>query len=212
MEKVPRQRRQRKRWTRRLSHLRQNSPFLWKRRREFPGARRYLALFAMSVGLYFLYPAAIGGPGPRYFFAYFPFLILAVVELDRWIRCHDTRETRRLWALVIAAQVVCSVTFAAREAYTIYWRSDLDRTVRQATEGKCIVFLTSGTYRTDVRDLTRNPPALASADTLYFVWRDQSSANALMGLFPGRAAYLYAYPGRLTPYDEAAAPVPGAAR
>jgi hypothetical protein len=184
----------------------------WKRRREFPDVERYLALFSMCVGLYFFYPAAIGGPGPRYFFAYFPFLILAVVELYRWIRRENTRRTRRLWTLALAAQIVCSVTFAAREAYTVFWRSDLTRTVQQATAGRRIVLLASGTYRTDVRDLTRNPPVLASADTLYFVWRDRRSADALVRLFPGRSVSIYEYPGRLTPYDAFAGSVSGTAR
>jgi hypothetical protein len=42
-----------------------------------------LALFAMNVAVYFLYPDGIGGPGPRYFFAYFPFLVLAIADLYR---------------------------------------------------------------------------------------------------------------------------------
>jgi hypothetical protein len=185
---------------------------LWRRDREFPGLRRYLALFSMSVGVYFFYPAAIGGPGPRYFLAYFPFLILAVVEVYRWIRRNHTLGARRLWAFVISAQIACSVVFAAREGFTIYWRRDLERTVQQVAGGKRIFLMKTGTYRTDVRDLTRNPPVLAQADSLYFVWRDRPSADALTRLFPGRRVYLYEYPGRLEPYDSKATTASGAAR
>jgi hypothetical protein len=71
-----------------------------------------LALFAMDVAVYFLYIAAFGGPGPRYFLAYFPFLVLAIADLYRLIKSSHSPIARWFWNLAIVAQVVCSIVFA----------------------------------------------------------------------------------------------------
>ncbi len=170
---------------------------LWRRYRPPSKIKMYLALFSMSVATYFFYPASFGGPGPRYFLAYFPFLVLAVVDLYRWI-CRDSPPAaRRLWNFAIVSLIVCSVIFAAKEGYTMYWRQDLERTVRHIRDGKNIVLLKTGTYKTAVGDLTRNPPALSSADSLYFSWCDQPQRDALLKKFPDRNIFVYEYPGRL---------------
>ena len=79
----------------------------------------------------------------------------------------------------------------------MYWRQDLERTVRHIRDGKNIVLLKTGTYKTAVGDLTRNPPALSSADSLYFSWCDQPQRDALLKKFPDRNIFVYEYPGRL---------------
>jgi hypothetical protein len=176
---------------------------LWRRYHASSQAKMYVTLFLMSIGIYFFYPAAVGGPGPRYFFTYFPFLVLAVVDLYRWI-CRDrTPGSRRLWRFAICCQVVGSLTFAASEGYIIHGRQDLERTARQAGEdGKRIFLLKSGTFLTIVTDLTRNPPVMSSAGSLYFKWCDQPEREMLLKRFPGYKVFVYEYPGRLYPYIE----------
>lgn len=90
--------------------------------------------------------------------------------------------------------------FAAKEGYTIYWRRDLDRIARHVRDGKKIFLLKTGTYETARGDLTRNPPALSSTDSLYFKWCDEPERDALLKRFPGRNTFVYEYPGRLNPY------------
>ena len=173
---------------------------LWGRDQPSSTLKMYLALFAMSVATYFFYPAAVGGPGPRYFLAYFPFLVLAVVELHRWI-CHDSRRVvRQLWNFAVICLIVCSLVFVVKEGCIMYWRRDLERAVQRVGSGKKIFLLKTGTYATAVGDLTRNPPALSSADTLYFKWCNEPERDALLKRFPGRNIFVYQYPGRLYPY------------
>jgi hypothetical protein len=161
----------------------------------------YVALFSMNVAIYFFYPIGVGGPGPRHFLAYFPFLVLAVVDLYQEMS-HDSRPIARyLWNFAIVSLVVCSLVFAAEEAYTIYWRRDLERTARYLRGGKKIFLLKTGTYRTAAGDLTRNPPVLSSANNLYFKWCDEPERDALLKRFPGRNIFVYEYPGRLYPYN-----------
>jgi hypothetical protein len=171
---------------------------LWKRYQPSPKVNMYLALFLMSIGIYSFYPAAVGGPGPRYLLAYFPFLILAVVDVRRWIN-HDWGPVpRRLWTLAIILQIVGSVSFVTKEGYASYWRRDLERTVRQAGHGRKIFFLETGTYpASNVGDLTRNPPVLSSAKNLFFIWCNQLERDALLRRFPGRKVFVYEYPGSL---------------
>ena len=171
---------------------------LWRHYRPSSKVTMYLALFSMNVVIYFFYPASVGGPGPRYFLAYFPFLVLAIVDLYRWICQHPSPAARHLWHFAIASLIVCNVVFATKEGYTLYWRRDLERTVRQIKDGKNIVLLKTGTYKTTSGDLTRNPPVLSSADILYFGWCDQPKRDALLKQFPGRNIFVYEYPGRLT--------------
>src|SRR5204863_3546291 len=108
----------------------------WRRCQLSCKMKTFLGLFSMIVAIYFFYPASVGGPGPRYFFAYFPFLVLAAVEFYRWV-CHDSRSfERRLWNFAIAGLIAWSLVFVASEGYTMYWRRDLDRTVRQIKDRK----------------------------------------------------------------------------
>ena len=170
----------------------------WRRYHLSSKAKTFLALFSMSIAIYFFYPASVGGPGPRYFLAYFPFLILAAVEFYRWV-CHDSRPVgRRLWNFAFAGLIACSLVFVASEGYTMYWRRDVDRTVQQIKGGKNIVLLKTGTYKTASGDLTRNPPALSSADRLYFAWCDEPKRDELLKRFPGYNVFVYEYPGHLT--------------
>ena len=171
---------------------------LWRRYQASTKAKMYLALFLMNIGIYFFFPGATGGPGPRYFIAYFPFLVLAIVDLYGWI-CHDCAPgLRRLWTFAIVLQIVGSVSFATNEACRSYRRRDLERTVRQAGDGKKIVLLRTGTYRSSsAGDLTRNPPVLSSASTLYFIWCRQPERDELLKRFPERKVFVYEYPARL---------------
>ena len=170
---------------------------LWRRYRPSSKVKMYLGLFSMNVAIYFFYPASFGGPGPRYFLAYFPFLMLAIVDLYRWVGHDSPPAARHLWNFAIVSLIVCSVVFAANEGYTMYGRRDLERTVQHIKDGKNIFLLKTGTYKTARGDLTRNPPVLSSADSLYFSWCDQPERDALLKRFPGRNIFVYEYPGRL---------------
>lgn len=171
-----------------------------RRYRSSSKVRMYLALFSMNLGIYFFYPASPGGPGPRYLLAYFPFLVLAVVDLYRWIRHEGTPGVRHLWTVGMVALAVSNLIFAGTMTYTIYRRRDLERTVQQAGPGKKIFLLKSGTYQTNTGDLTRNPPDLSAAENLYFVWCEQVTRDTLLQRFPGRQIFVYHYPGHLYPY------------
>ena len=168
----------------------------WRRYRPTARAKMYLGLFAMNIAIYFFYPASVGGPGPRYFLAYFPFLLLAVIALYESIG-HSSRYARQLWNFAIVSLIVCSSVFAIKEGYTMYGRRDLQRTAQHIKNGKNIVLLKTGTYNTASGDLTRNPPEMSSADNLYFGWCDQPKRDALLKEFPGRNIFVYEYPGRL---------------
>jgi hypothetical protein len=172
---------------------------LWRRYQASPKIKMYLALFLMNIGIYFFYPASSGGPGPRYLLPYFPFLVLAVVEVYAWICHHGARGPRRLWKLAIALQIVGSVSFAAIRAYTSYQERDLERTARRAGDGKRIFLLRTETYPANGGDLTRNPPAMSSAGSLYFDLKscNQMEIDELLKRFPGRKVFVYEYPGRL---------------
>jgi hypothetical protein len=161
----------------------------------------YVTLFSMNVAIYFLYPTGVAGPGPRYFLAYFPFLVLAVVDLYQRMSRDSRPIGRHLWNFAIVSLVMCSLVFVTEEAYTMYWRRDLDRTARHIKDGKKIFLLKTGTYHTAVGDLTRNPPVLSSANSLYSKWCDEPKLDALLKRFPGRAIFVYEYPGRLYPYN-----------
>ena len=171
-------------------------------RRYHPSSKvkMYLTLFLMNVGIYFFYAASSGGPGPRYLLAYFPFLVLAVVDLYRWICREGTAGARQLWRFGIACLLIGNVVYLAVEGYTIYGRRDLERLEKQTGPGKKIFLLKSGTYLTDPSDLTRNPPDLSTAENLYFHWCAQPERDALLQRFPGRKIFVYEYPARLYPY------------
>jgi hypothetical protein len=169
---------------------------LWRRYQPLPKAKMYLALFLMNVGIYFFYPHAVGGPGPRYLLAYFPFLVLAVVDVYGSI-CHDCAPgPRRLWKFAIFLQIVGSISFATIRGYVSYCQRDLERTARQAGDGEKIFFL-ERTYDRNAGDLTRNPPVMSSASSLYFNSCDQLERKALLERFPGRKVFVYEYPARL---------------
>jgi hypothetical protein len=177
----------------------------WRRHPPSPAARRGLALFGMSVALYFFYPAAVGGPGPRYLLAYFPFLVLAVVDGQSQLAKDDPSRARRFWVAALCVQVVSSLVFLGLEGRTLYGRRDLERTLAaRRGQGQQLILLKSGTYRTAAGDLTRNPPDLMSANTLIFLWCDPPKREALLRMFAGRTVWEYEYPGRLTAYSGSA--------
>jgi len=160
-----------------------------------PRQRLYLGLVLANLVIYFFYPAAPGGPGPRYLLATFPFLVLAVVELSRSVRDHPSASVRRLWQFALGAQVACSVIYAGVLTRRWYQYRDLERSVERLGSERKIVLLTSGSGEMDLGDLLRNPPVLASASTLYFAWDDRPELNELLARFPGRRVYTYRYPG-----------------
>ncbi len=159
----------------------------------------HAALFLMSVGLYFFYVAAIGGPGPRYLAAYFPFLVVAVVDGWRWLFAEDPQRARRLWRCALGAQVLASVVFAGIEIRRVYERTDLIRAVERLEPGPKVVLLRTAPRGETWADFTRNPAVLSSADVLYFGWGDASGLDALVERFPARRVFVYEYPGTLQP-------------
>ncbi len=157
------------------------------------------ALFLMSVGVYFFYVAAIGGPGPRYLAAYFPFLVVATVDAWRSMHVEDAGRARRLWRYAIAAQILCSIVFAGIEIRRVYERKDLARAVERLAPGKKIILLKTGPRGETWADSTRNPAALSSAEVLYFGWGDGVGLDPLIERFPGRRVFVYEYPGVIYP-------------
>ena len=172
----------------------------WKYCKESPNIKMYSGLFLMNVAVYFFYTVAVGGPGPRYLLTYFPFIVLAAVDLYRWICRNGSPVARYLWRFAIVSEIVGSLVFAAVQGYTTYWRRDMERTVQRTGGAKRIVFLKTGTYRTSVGDLTRNPPVLSSANSLFVSWCDEPKRTALLRVFSDRNAFVYEYPGRISPY------------
>lgn len=159
-----------------------------------------LTIFALDVTAYFFYPWGVAGPGPRYYFPYFPFLILAVVELYRLNR--DQWISRGGWRVAMACLIVCSLSYGARHTFEIYRRRDLERAVATISQTRRIILVQSGTYKMSIPDLVRNPPDLWSADTLYFAYDNDGGEIAdLLKRFPGHSVYLYRYPGLLRPWS-----------
>ena len=158
--------------------------------------KTFVTLFVLNVCTYFIYAWTPAGPGPRYFFPYFPFLILAVVEVYRLNR--DQRIGKIGWRVAMACLVVCSFVYGAGQTREIYKRRDLERTVATIPQTKRIILLQSGTYEMDIPDLIRNPPDLWSADTLYLAYdNDGVGIDSLLKRFPAHSVYLYRYPGSL---------------
>jgi hypothetical protein len=160
--------------------------------------KTYLTLFAFTVCTYFFYPWGVAGPGPRYFFPYFPFLILAVVEAYRLTR---TQRIGRIgWSVALSCLVVCSFVYGAGQTSDIYKRLDLERTVARIPQKKRIILLQSGTYKMDIPDLIRNPPDLWTADTLFLAYDDDPRLKELLARFPEHSVFAYKYPSQLDPF------------
>jgi hypothetical protein len=162
--------------------------------------RACLVLFALQVSVFFFYPWGVAGPGPRYYFPYFPFLILAVVEAYRLSR--DQWIGKIGWRLALACLIICSCVYGADQTLDIYRRRDLERAVATIPQQKRIILLQSGTYKMDIPDLIRNPPDLWSADTLYLVYDDGVELAGLLKRFPEHSVYFYRYPGLLRPWSD----------
>jgi hypothetical protein len=158
-----------------------------------------LLLFGLNVAVYFFYPWSPAGPGPRYYFPYFPFLILAIVEGYRLNR--DQKAFRLGWRLSLAGLIICSFVYGWGQTLEIYRRRDLERAVATIPQSKRIILLQSGTYKMSIPDLIRNPADLWSADTLYFGFEDEVGIGLLLKRFPNHSVYVYRYPGSLTPWS-----------
>jgi hypothetical protein len=160
--------------------------------------KTYLTLFAFTVCTYFFYPWGVAGPGPRYFFPYFPFLILAVIEAYRLTR--SQRVGKIGWYVALACLVICSFVYGAEQTSDIYKRLDLERTVARIPQKKRIILLETGTYKMDIPDLIRNPPNLWAADTLFFAYDDDPHLKELLARFPEHSVFAYKYPSQLDPF------------
>jgi hypothetical protein len=169
----------------------------WRRYRLRFETKMFVALFLMIIIVYFLYPASVGGPGPRYLLAYFPFLILAVADISQRLSQDSWPPGQQIWKFAVATLIICNLAFMANETYTMYWRRDFDRMVRQIDGRKNIFFLKTGPYKTETHDLTRNPPALSSAENLYFTWCEKPERDELLKRFPDYTVFVYEYPGHL---------------
>lgn len=170
------------------------------RRCQSARLKLYLGLFFCIVCLYLLYSWGVVGPGPRYYFPYFPFLFLAVIEVYRLT--HAEKIGRIAWRTAIALLILCSVGYAAVQAFEIYRRRDLERMVATIPENKKVILLETGTYKRELPDLIRNPVELWTAETLYVDYRDSSRVAELLKRFPRHAVYVYRYPGSLKPWKE----------
>lgn len=157
----------------------------------------YLGLFFCNVCLYFIYAWTPAGPGPRYYFPYFPFLFLAVLEVYRSTR--EEKVGRIGWRVAMVCLVLCSVGYASVQALEIYRRRDLERSVAAIPEKQKVILLESGTYKMELPDLVRNPLDLWAAETLYVDYRDRTGIAELLKRFPGHSVYRYRYPGSLQP-------------
>lgn len=155
-------------------------------------------LCALAVSTYLVYAWTPAGPGPRYYFPYFPLLFLAVIEGYRLNRNWIVAQIG--WPLAFAALVICSSVYATDQAFEIYRRRDLERTVATLPDTKKIILLETGTYKMEIPDLVRNPVDLWSADTLYFDYSDGAGVDDLLRRFPKHAVYVYRYPGSVTPW------------
>jgi hypothetical protein len=160
----------------------------------------YLSLFFANVCLYVVYAWTPAGPGPRYYFTYFPFLFLAVLEVYRLTR--EEKIGRVGWRAAIVCLVLCSIGYASVQALEIYRRRDLERTVATIPGTKKVILLETGTYKMELPDLVRNPLDLWSAETLYVDYRDPAGIGDLLQRFPEHAVFLYHYPGSLKPWKE----------
>lgn len=170
----------------------------WKRYQTSFEVKMCVVIFLLNVAIYFFYSTAVGGPGPRYLLAGFPFLILAVADISHRISRDSSIGGQHIWRFAVAALILCNLVFLAREGYTIYGRQDLQRTVQHVHEGKSIFLLKTGTYRTAIGDLTRNPTALSSAHNLFFAGCDKAKRDELLKRFRGYNVFIYEYPGHLT--------------
>ncbi len=166
-----------------------------RRWRQPPPLATYVALFLMSVAVYFFYVGAIGGPGPRYLASYFPFLVVATIAAWRRLQLDDAMRARRVWRYAMVAHVVGSLVFAAIETRRVYERQDLARAVARLDPGEKIVLLKTGPRGETWADSTRNPAMLSSAAVLYFGWGDGRGLDRLLERFPGRRVFVYEYPG-----------------
>jgi hypothetical protein len=159
-----------------------------------------LVLVALNISLYLLYSWGVVGPGPRYYFPYFPFLFIAVLEV---YRAHRAEPMGKIgWRVAMVCLVLCSLGYGAVQTVEIFRRRDLERTVALIPQDKKIILLETGTYKMTIPDLVRNPPALWSADELYFDYRDSTGIADLLKRFPAHVVYIYRYPGSLTPWKE----------
>jgi hypothetical protein len=160
--------------------------------------KTHLGLFALTVFTYFFYPWGVAGPGPRYFFPYFPFLILAVIEVYRLTRAQ--RMGKIAWYFALSSLIVCSFVYGIDQTSEIYKRRDLERTVATIPQKKRIILLQSGTYKMEIPDLIRNPPDLWSVDTLFFAFDDDDRLKELLDRFPEHRVFTYRYPSELHPF------------
>jgi hypothetical protein len=169
----------------------------WNRYRSRSETKMFVTLFLMIIGTYFFYPASIGGPGPRYLLAYFPFLILGVADISQRLVRDSWPTGRQIWKFAVISLIIGNVLFLANETYTMYCRRDFDRTVHHIHGGKNIFLLKIAPYKTEAGDLTRNPPALSFANNLCFMWCEKLERDELLNRFPGYSVFVYEYPGHL---------------
>jgi hypothetical protein len=171
--------------------------FWFAKRVSLKEGKSLLALFALNAFAYFFFVMGIGGPGPRFFLSYFPFLILATVEL---IQLGAANQLIRKAAFVaICLLFVGSCEFGREVASSVYERMDLARTVARI-DSKKIIVLESCVDGMEIADLIRNPPELfvRPPPTVYLGYADGVGLDRMLQNFPGYPVYFYRYPGQIT--------------
>jgi hypothetical protein len=172
--------------------------FCFSKRVSLNEGKSMLAVFGLNVIAYFFFVVGVGGPGPRYYLPYFPFLILATVELVKVASANPF--IRKSWLIALGLLTIGSCDFGRTLAYTIYKRKDLARAVERTSAPKKVVVLQTGSDDLVVLDMVRNPPDLFTHPpaTIYLDYADGVGLDRMLQYFPDYPVYFYRYPGQMT--------------
>jgi hypothetical protein len=172
--------------------------FMYKRQYLELKSKPYILLIIGIFVIYYFYIASLGySYGPRYVLAYFPFVVLLVINLKNWVQ--DILRNK-IYRLTIILLILVSIAFTSYSYYEISERKDLIRCIENLPAGKKIILLNSGTYKMSQQDLTRNYPDFNSNNTLIFSFNNSLSISNFLKMFPGYLVYVYEYPSRISKF------------